>query len=174
MILNNYYNFAGNLNKYSMTVVSDSNASADMGVVDTSGTSFNPQYQGNNYTYSAQMAEQARPFRGLGVLLGVGTTPATANDYSLEDDITSDISSLDVDVNVAGTNGQTKVVITVSGVNASGASISISEIGVYKDIYTDWSQDTSSRCLFIRHNLNNPVSVADGGSFSLTFEWVQS
>ena len=172
MILNNYWIFVGFMLKdYDVL----DNRYYNIGLLDTGGVDFaiplgirtdygNPQYAINNHL----------PRLDLHVAVGSGTTEPTPYDYNLANDRSGSFVTYSESV-VTQANGSTITSIaTASGVNMSGNSITITELGIYKLMYGgQYGTGARPKVFFIRHLLDEPKVVPHGESFSLTFEWVE-
>lgn len=111
-----------------------------------------------------------------GFWVGTGTTPATENDYALENRITSGLSSISITyVQAAGqdTNGNPNTEYLISVRNTSSAAINIGEIGlVQMCIYgTTQSGISSNSGLFLidRTVLDTPVTIAPGETKTIDY-----
>lgn len=127
-----------------------------------------------NSDSSAYFLKNMEPLYDIGIAIGTGTTPVTANDYQLANDVTSSLNPT-ITTNVGSDANGIHVVNTISGINTSGSSVTITEVGAYKNIYTNCYDPTKNeKCLFVRHILDSPITLAAGESYSFTFEWTQS
>lgn len=113
----------------------------------------------------------------LAACVGTGDTAPTATDYALEADASASFSNLTLSAatRAIAVDEDGKAYIshthTISGVNNSGASVTIKEIGIY---YKNWHYASGSYycdLLFAREVLPEPVIVTAGDSFSLPIDW---
>lgn len=132
---------------------------------------------GEEYLYMTQIREHEL----LDAIIGTGTTPPVKGNYALDTDITSTISNYETSVNMSSDANGLHTVITISGQNNTGDSITISEIGVIKKVRSqlyhrtdDPIPEPDEKCLFVRHVLDNPKTVPNGEGFNLTFEWTEA
>ena len=108
-----------------------------------------------------------------GIWIGSGTTPPTADDYSLEERITSNASgtaTISGDYIDSDGNPTLKMVVTIT--NTGSDSITISEIGFFQSINAATSVSASgSDAVFMldRTLLNTPVSIPAGESAAITY-----
>lgn len=171
MILNNYFNFIGNTPRFSSDIGGTS-ASADIGLIDTNGDSVSWQYGGGGTMYAnPRLVNNFVQWREIGVALSEDTSDPAASDYSVTDDITSDFTALNVSVTSGADTGKATLTVTISGTNASGASVSIAQICLVKKVYTDAYNNVSKPVLFVKHKLAAPIELAAGESFTKTFAW---
>lgn len=106
--------------------------------------------------------------------LGTGNTPVTAEDYCLSNNVTSSFSNLTAvlsEVVSVDTDGipNAKIVMSISGVNTSGSSVTIKEVGLSKNMDLLGAHEI----LFVRHILDTPITVAAGDSFTLPLQWIE-
>ena len=179
MILNNYWNIKGFTAINSLTYGAVGFGGEDLGLVDVDGNSaiFFCKVS-SSYTYVDQnmvwnASKNFTNLYGLSVRVGSGNTVATAEDYALDDDVTSTISNFAFSANSAGTDGKTVLTITISGTNATGADITISEIGITRRVITSNNNQAlyDKEVMLVREVLNSPLTVEDGKGFSYTFKW---
>ncbi|MBQ2856533.1 MAG: hypothetical protein IJE78_05285 [Bacteroidaceae bacterium] len=119
---------------------------------------------------------QIQPLKNLSVVVGTGTSTVDPANYQLGNDITSSLLNVQTSVNISVAEAGLHIAATISGTNTTGSSIAISEIGIYKKVFSqiyDVSTPTE-KVLFVRHLLTSPKSVGNNETFSLTFEWVES
>lgn len=142
------------------------------------------RYNESDSPYSARRAISFYNEYPRNVLLGIGNTPVTAEDYCLEHQINSSLASVSFSRYYkydANTN-EAVLTFTVNGTNATAEPITICEIGftIYGGCSTatenrdgtgsSTSSDYGKECMYIRHVLENPVTVEAGGVFSITIE----
>lgn len=114
-----------------------------------------------------------KPLYDLGIAIGTGTTEVLPQNWKLAQDITSSLNP-NITTNVGSDDRGIRVVSTISGTNTLSSSVTITEVGVYKNIYSDcYNAVKNEKCLFVRHLLDEPITLASGESYSFTFEWVQ-
>ena len=113
---------------------------------------------------------------GLSVLVGSGDDTPAADDYALETDITSSISSFSVvkTYTIAESGNGYDIAFLVSGTNGTGATITISEVGLMKTISSTWNSADDTDLLLARFLLTDPIVVADGAGFSFAFKWAEA
>lgn len=181
MILNNYYKADAYFSSHHL----NSNASAygwdqiNLGMVDTSGTAVGdlPVDCQNTSSYVEYVARNYSMKDDITLVVGEGDTEPTLNDYALEDDVTASLTAYNFTYSASSENGMTKLVATVTGINNTGASITLREVGVVKKFYygtTSTSESTYKNVLILRHILDEPKEIANGEGFSLSFEWTES
>ena len=99
--------------------------------------------------------------------VGTGTTPATVDDYCLENDVTSSFSQQSYQLSQMVTNdGKFETAFKFSGINNSGSTLTISEVGIDKFHYQDSSSNQFTYLIF-RDLLPTPVTVEAGQSINL-------
>lgn len=178
MILNNYWNLMAGMAGLTFAWSNDVDEYDDIGLKDTNGSSLliNPHTtdQGGN---SADVVANWNPRAKLSAVIGNGAQNPTASDFALGNDVTDDMSNYSVTVNTSATNGEISTVITITGMNNTGDTITISEVGIVKEITT--TQGTTythvkKDCLLVKLLLDTPKTVAPGEGFTLTLEWLES
>lgn len=119
---------------------------------------------------------QIQPLKNLDVVVGTGTLAVDPANYQLDDDITSSLINVLTNVDVSVAEAGLHVAATISGTNTTGSNITISEIGIYKKVFSQIYEVSTptEKVLFIRHLLTSPKSVGNNETFSLTLEWVES
>lgn len=184
MILNNYWNFIiGATNQPWYVTQGTTSVTTSFGCKNTSGQDLAVAIggygmsSGEEYLYMAQLREHEL----LDAIIGSGDTDPTPADYGLDTDITSIITNYATSVNISADANGLHTIITVSGQNNTGDSITISEIGVIKRVRSviyhrsdDPIPDPDQKCLFVRHVLDSPKTVPNGEGFNLTFEWTEA
>ena len=166
MILNNYKNwlafissnvFVGNNQVYEIGVKDLTGASATLYTQISSSSSSTPNYSLKN---------------GLSARVGTGTTEPTLADVCLETDVTSSITNLNVTSSTQASSGVISTIITITGLNATASSITLSEIGITKQMATGYNAGMQYKTvMLIRSLLDNPLTVPAGEGFTLTFKW---
>lgn len=181
MILNNYYKAYAYFSSHHMNATASAYGwdQVNLGLVDTSGTAVGdlPIDCQNTPSYIEYVARNYSMKDDITVNVGEGDTEPTLNDYALEDDVTISLSNYSVSISPSSESGMAKLVATVTGINNTGESITIREVGVVKKFYygtTSTSESAYKNVLLLRHVLDTPKEVANGEGFSLTFEWTES
>lgn len=185
MILNNYWNFiVGATNQSYYETQALYSVTTSFGCKNTSGMDLEVCVGG--YAQDASevgnlFLDQIREHSLLAAIIGSGTTPPAKGNYKLDTDITSTISNYETSVNMSSDANGLHTVITISGQNNTGDSITISEIGVIKKVRSqiyhrsdEPMPDPDEKCLFVRHVLDAPKTVPNGEGFNLTFEWTEA
>ena len=159
MILNNYWNIKGYTLKNS-PVGGSSYATVDIGLKDLSGNSAGFPYQVNGSNLSS-ITPNWVAFYNAGAKIGTGTTEPAADDYDIESDCTSSFSNFTVTVNANAGDGDLTTVVTISGINASGSDITISEVLIYRQLYNPMLSQQPLIAI-LHEKLKTPVTVAAG------------
>ena len=102
------------------------------------------------------------------LVVGSGTTPATMEDYKLENPITSGLATYSVSRNVTFAKEYSEAVWTLTLSNTSSAPITVSEIG-YVTAFTSGSASTTQYALTDRTVLDTPITIPAGESRTLTY-----
>lgn len=105
--------------------------------------------------------------------VGSGTAAPTATDYALGNDITSYFSNTSLQVDSISTTNGLQTTYIFSGTNSTSSDLTITEIGLAKKFLTTDHSTNGSVCLLTKNLLDNPITVAAGDNFTLTFEWVE-
>lgn len=104
------------------------------------------------------------------ILLGSGTTEPAATDYSLETDESANFT-------ITGTNttnydsGSLQILFALTATNTSASDITISEIGVMKQIQRASNTDQANQVLLTRDVLNTPITFAAGETKTINYVW---
>jgi len=108
---------------------------------------------------------------GLGILIGTGITDPLINDYALNSDVTSSFINRNIS-GVTGADGASvKTVLTFTGTNNTGSSITITEYGITKAVN---SSNNSTTPVLIMHELfDEPIVVPAGSSITIPIEWTE-
>ncbi len=108
----------------------------------------------------------------LTLRVGSGDTAPADTDYALENDVTNNISDYQVNVLTSSDDNSYKTIITASGMCNSENGLTIREIGVGKSFHNkSMPTQIDGPTLFIRHILDEPITLVYGDRFSLVFEW---
>jgi len=176
MILNNYFNFIGNVPKYELNGGVGDRQFAYIGLIDTNGDAIDWEYQASSIPAGVlpNLGSNYVAWKNLDIVLSSDSSDPTPSDYSVENDITSAFSGLVATVGVGAETGSAKLIITVVGTNTSASAVTITEICVCKKIFTNTYDGSYKPCMFVKQKLDEPVLLAPGESFNKTFEWVQS
>lgn len=183
MILNNYWNLKGYAQTHYIPQIPCSKTVVDIGLKNTSGSAATFLASGNSSltSYSvnivATISTNYPLLYGLTARIGTGLTDPTTEDYNLTSDVTSSFSNYQVSINSSAEDGICKVTITVSGTNTSSNSITITEIGLFRDVITDadnYHQFSRATIMLVHESLTTPITVPSGQGFTLTFEWGES
>ena len=117
------------------------------------------------------------PLANLKFFLGSGTTNPQASDYKLQTDITSSFSNIVVNYQTICEDSSCKLYCVITGVNNTGGTLNITEMGIGKLISYSLPNDNEyyqDNFLYVREVLGSPITVPSGLGFSLTLEWVMS
>lgn len=122
----------------------------------------------NMNIYNAKVAE------GVGVYFGSGTTPATPDDYKLENPITTGLSVV-APAGVSFTRGDGYDEYSVTfGVTASTDQVTITEVGLKSCSYTRITSGTQANtynyALFDRTVLDEPITIPAWQSKQITYQ----
>lgn len=166
MVTKNWYNqFKSNMG---MTTI-------PTGVKDLQGTAYTSGYASTSYAGSLvsgllfQNAIVAKAHNTLiasrGICLGSGTTPATIDDYKLENPITTGFSASVVRQYDAQYNSTFVITLT----NTSADDIVIGEIGYVGDAHYGAGNSYAAYVLFDRTVLDSPITIPAGGIGQITY-----
>ena len=170
MILNNYWK----ANK----IVEDliwSNGRKDYGLIGVSGTGIGAIWyarNGNTSQYNLPFYNVQLRTTNIAVRLGTGTGDITADDYSLFNDCTSNITNLAITNNTQAEDNKFSQILLITGINNSGNELTIKEVGICKKFYTN-EDYLSEDVMLAKMLLSNPVTIAAGGSFRIIVEWAE-
>lgn len=110
---------------------------------------------------------------GLGVVVGTGIATPAIGDYTLGSDVTSSLINTAVS-STTGVDGEAgiKTVLTFTGTNNTGSTITITEYGITKAINS--SNQSTTPVLIMHMLLPEPIEVESGHSFTLPIEWSEA
>ena len=174
MILDNYYKlvgwFSGRYNDMS------NNYTAAIGVFDDTGTLISDVlYNSSNNQYYATCANSNATVRSaLSFRVGSGTTDPEIHDYTMETDVTSSFSNFKSDITVACSVGKIMLTSVLTGINTSGSSVTINEIGLFKTLYCSSIGSVQKDIMLIHHKLDSPIVVAAGEGLDFPFQWIEN
>ena len=168
MILKNYWTL---LNKISTLANPDTNTTG--AVKSLTGTDISFQCGANNNAYGMKNVINNSNLKGnISFVIGTGNTPPEFDDYCLENDITSSISNANFSLATTESEEGARVVYIYSGTNNAENEITITEIGISKELYEGTSTiSVSGTTLLVREILGTPITVPAGQGFVVTFEW---
>lgn len=172
MILNNYWRYMYSVeNTYYK--IGEGNFHIYTGCKDINGgeIEIGGGTPGNAYKLGDNFALRSN----LGARVGTGNTEPTVSDYELEADITGNISNLEVSTITSTTDNSYKTIISISGKNNTTNEITLREVGITKNIRNVNNADNFQvPVLFVRHILDEEISVPSGGNFAFVFEWIEA
>ena len=160
MILNNYWKWLGTVQKHA-----DANGSNfDYGIKNISGTSIS-MYMSASGDYTKNNTLFAY---GLYAMIGSSTTEPDPTDYTIADDIDLEVScSLTYEM-----NDSLKKTFVVTGTNTTNASITITQVGICKEI--KGTNGTPADIMVAVAVLSTPLTVPAGDGFTILFDWEES
>lgn len=122
------------------------------------------------------MTVMTNPYKWNGVLVGTGTAPVSADDYKLENNVTSSFSQVTTTQTVQYSEDNTlRMTITWTGTNTTSDAITISEIGLMHYMWLSSSNTYNyldlwrlrMEVLCVRHLLGEPVTIEPGATKSI-------
>lgn len=156
MILKNYWNYLNGIQKGS---IGDGIKTLSGGVFPFSTSEINV----NNVSLSNKIS----------IKLGSGEDEVEADDYSMDGDITSSLSSLTFSNTMTSDENGIRRVVTVSGANNTSSSITVNQIGLVKHIDAS-GMGSGVDFLILKVKLNNPLTISSNTSLSITLEWTEA
>lgn len=164
MILNNFWLWQKNIQEHA----GDGSLSRQSGFNDTSGTGRDVNFGAlNNYVVNNYSLT-----KDAIATFGESTTEPSATDYSLANDITSDIGSVSITY-AFESSGNVKRTIMISGTNTDTEAHTIRQVGIGKKMSAGGS-DTKYDFLFAVCVLSNALTVPANSDFVITLEWTES
>ena len=144
------------------------------GVINTSGSATQICAETNSTSQWWKIQHNSSLRYSNYICVGSGATPVQRSDFNLSNDITSSLTSRNQSA-VTSIDEEGKFIsrYTFSAVNGTGASIVITEMGIYKPFYTNFNSDYSSNVLIARYVLSEPITVPNGKGFTLTVDWCE-
>ena len=177
MLLTNYWNYVNIFGK-SIPSISDYYIYANgIKFMDDPSHTYGLVYGlngGSDATICQKASENYAIRYNLEICLGTGDTAVATSDDNLASEIPSaTIPDLTSVISTGVDQTVLKLTAVISGTNASANAITIKELGIYKNVYTEsiWSTDFRG-LLFVRHVLQSPIVVQPSQGFSFAFEWV--
>lgn len=172
MILKNYWRWMQATQRYS---VNDTDTQKDIGLINISGNAqlmFTGMIGSSVGASTQSMLASNRDLSLAKFHLGTGDNTLTSDDYCLTNDVTSSFSNMTVTSGWASNDSYSRI-YTVSGTNGTNAAITVTEIGITLKITAD-SDYNSSEVMLAIVKLSEPITVASGDTFTVSFEWVES
>ena len=106
--------------------------------------------------------------------VGTGDTTPAKTDTDLASRLTTNdgLRSLTTTVNISYDENGLKTIVTITGINNTGVSVTIKEAGVYgwSGNYDGFNNPTGF-ILYARTLLDTPITVPNGQGFSVSVEW---
>ena len=162
MVLSNYWKWLNACN----TINQSDQAAVDVGMKSTAGDAATILFDGSavkNYLIADSLAPA----------IGAGSNTYVKGDYALKDDITSDFTNLAISLSSNADDSLSRI-ITVQGLNNTGASKTISEIGIVKTIYAAQNLSVYKPVLLSICQLSAPIVVEAGATFQVTIQWTEA
>ena len=162
MVLSNYWKWLNACN----TINQSDQAAVDVGMKSTAGDAATILFDGSavkNYLIADSLAPA----------IGAGSNTYVKGDYALKDDITSDFTNLAISLSSNADDSLSRT-ITVQGLNNTGASKTISEIGIVKTIYAAQNLSVYKPVLLSICQLSAPIVVEAGATFQVTIQWTEA
>lgn len=173
MVLNNYYKYLAGIANNGLSNIGTGNKMSPTAIVDTSGTSRNFVLNSQYATLNADILSNLDIRRNLKLVFGTGSTEETADDYALASKINT-FAAYSTETQ-ASFDSAFKTVFIVTAINNSGSSITVSEVGLEKTLYTNTSdKDESHSFLMTRMVLTEPVTIPSGSSYTFSFIWSEN
>lgn len=161
MILSNYWKYRSSVD----TQAQDGNTVMN-GMVsitgDAAGIAFSNAASIVNYKFDERLSYK----------FGAGSNEYTSDAYALANDITSSIGNVSATFNSSGADALSRI-ISISGVNASASEITITEVGIVKNIGEYGNMTKTNDILMAICQLTNPVTVPASGSFQIPVNWIE-
>ena len=120
----------------------------------------------------------SQPYKWSSCAVGTGTTPATADDWLLENNVSTSFSNRTLTQALQSVEGGgVKLTIQWTGTNSTSSPITISEFGLFHYVYMcpqEWYNYSSvyttpnpMEMLCVRHLLEEPVTIEPGETKSI-------
>ena len=163
-----------------------SNTTSIAGVKTMTGSDFNTIPIGDSANSSASsvrtdyvkgVTETKILWSDLYPVVGSGETPPAVTDYQLSNDISSSIGNLTMStvINNSGENYSIELINTISGKNNTNSNITITEVGIYKNInYRNlFYYHDCYPVLLIKEALDEPITLAPNETFKIILSWIE-
>ncbi len=183
MVLNNYWSLLAGISNNSFSLGSSAARyniayCRHMGTGDLVGINeVNMVNQPDSKPLAYQNTAYA-PLARLKSFVGSGTTRPQSDDYCLQNDITSSFSNYTFTYQTLCEDNSCKVYCIITGTNNTGGTLTVSEVGIGKQISYCIDSDPDNKdvgiFLYVREVLDRPISVPSGLGFELVLEWVMS
>ena len=171
MVLRNYYiwksfvcnNFARNSGTY------------NIGATNIDGNTISYDYNISYDSYEGARRRNITLWSGLKPYVATATT-ISPNDYSIANSITSNFVNYQYTTTINIDDGCAKLMFNISGQNASNQTLIIDQMLVTKTYYSviEWGNIQTNECLFVKQDLDNPITVPPAVGFNLVFEWAEA
>lgn len=169
MVLKNYWKLLENYQKNS--VWGSSAINVDIGLKGLNGSAVNILQSTTDWGYMPYLAQNLRMDYNLSLRAGSGSSPATASDYALANDVTNNLSNVKTTYLSSADDAGIIRKMSISGSNFTNNAITIRKIGVVKGIWSVPSGFEKADVLLAVIELENPVVVNKGENFNIVIEW---
>jgi len=167
MILSNYWKWLNGALTFNPTSTSYTDPTQDVGLIEIGG---DPAY----ISYSSSDPTRRYANRNINqgsVRLGGGNGEIGYNDYAMSYDLINDLTISDWNILNGVSDAGLERTITVTGRNTSNSSVTITEVGYCKQVY---SEEYGERSVLIAKNkLNTPLEVQPNESFYINMAWLE-
>lgn len=170
MVLNNYWKLLENNQKNSVWG-NGSDIDINIGLRGLNGGYVNILQSTTNSGYMPYVAENLKLDYNMSVRVGYGDTPVTAQDYALENDVTSSLSNISTTFSSSSDDTGVSRIINFSAQNLTNSAITINKVAVAKGIWSVPSNFYKADILLAIVELDSPITVSAGGNFNITFSW---
>ena len=154
-------------------MMQSSGSSSSKGIIEIKDAYGNTGYLANKFEFPYFIYDTVAFTGSRGIFVGSGSTPASENDYNLENRITTGLTSSAVTVNVDTDNdGNPFKSFTFTLTNSTANDIIIKELGYAQNVHASASRGASSStagCLLDRTVLTTPITIPANGSNTLKY-----
>lgn len=106
--------------------------------------------------------------------VGSSDAEGSASDYTLTSEISSGVTISNIAWNISTSGGEIRKVISFNVACSANDGFTIKEVGICKDICTGlYGSLQYATVMLVRTILDNPVTLANGESATITIEWVE-
>lgn len=177
MILKNYWKWLDAINKFNFWTRYEGDKNIGLVAIDGENLpiSFNCTADDTNFRQIAdRVSQNYNLVNNITIRVGASEHEVTSDSYTLENDITNNISGFSYNVISSADNGVSRI-ITMQGVNSGDEAITIKQVAICKKMWYipsgyNYSQKEVMLAICI---LDEPIVVQPHNNFKFIFEWLE-
>lgn len=169
MFTNNFYNFL----KATMITTSWENIPVSVnGLININGNPAIIRQSSASATYTQNSSYNKAIFINSAIAVGTGTTPPALTDYELVKKSSNLNLSVSKVISRELSAENVKILYTIRGLSTNSEVVTITELGLYKNLINFDTGDIRDTILLARTLLPNPITVQPMENFLINYEIV--